>query len=94
MKKILLACGSGIATSTAVNAKLTQMLEENGYAGKFKITQCKISEVPALSAEHDFCVATTMQPTEMKCPFISGISFLTGAGLDATFQEIKTQMEK
>lgn len=94
MKKILLACGAGIATSTAVNAKITQLLDENGYAGKYRITQCKIAEVPALSAEYDFCVATTMQPSEMKCPFISGISFLTGVGIDKTVQEIKEQMEK
>ena len=30
MKKILLACASGIATSTAVNHKLSKVLDEKG----------------------------------------------------------------
>ncbi|WP_270364345.1 hypothetical protein [Enterococcus malodoratus] len=47
MKNILLACGSGIATSTAVNGKISKVLDDNGYKGKYKITQCKIlSHIP------------------------------------------------
>lgn len=34
MKKILVACGSGIATSTAVNNKVKDLLNKNGYKGK------------------------------------------------------------
>ena len=43
MKKILLACGSGICTSTAVHKKVEEMLISKGYAGQFEITQCKVS---------------------------------------------------
>ena len=49
MKKILLACGSGICTSTAVHQKVAQMLDDKGFAGQYEITQCKVSEAPSES---------------------------------------------
>ena len=54
MKNILLACGSGIATSTVVHKKIADILDENGFQGQYKITQCKVSEAPAKSASYDF----------------------------------------
>ena len=36
MKRILLVCGSGICTSTAVNQKVTKALEERGLKGQFQ----------------------------------------------------------
>ena len=51
MKNIILACGSGIATSTAVAAKIKDLLNANGYEGEFKITTCAISEAPSAQAE-------------------------------------------
>ena len=56
MKNILLACGSGIATSTVVHKKIADILDENGFQGQYKITQCKVSEAPAKSASYDFLI--------------------------------------
>jgi PTS system galactitol-specific IIB component len=94
MKSILLACGSGIVTSTAVNDKLTKELNKRGYEGKFKITQCRVSEVVAKSTLFDFCVATSQVPTDAQCPVIRGIAFLTGIGVDAVMEEVIKEMEK
>lgn len=47
MKKIVLACGSGIATSTAVANKVSAFLNENGMAGQYTIVQCAIAEAPS-----------------------------------------------
>jgi len=43
MKRILLVCGSGICTSTAVNQKVSKALDERGLKGQYKITQGKAS---------------------------------------------------
>jgi PTS system galactitol-specific IIB component len=94
MKNILLACGSGIVTSTAANDKLSKELNKRGYEGKYKITQCRISEVVAKSTLFDFCVATSQVPAEAKCPVMRGIPFLTGVGVDALMTEIIKEMEK
>ena len=45
MKKILIACGSGVATSTVANQKISAYLDEHGFSGKYKIEQCQVSEV-------------------------------------------------
>lgn len=94
MKNILLACGSGIATSTAVNAKITKILDENGYKGKYKITQCKISEATQKSSSYDFLIATTMAPKELNCPFVPGVCFLTGVNAQKSIDMILELMEK
>lgn len=94
MKNILLACGSGICTSTAARAKVEKLLNEKGYAGKYKITQCKVAEAPAMSVNYDFLIATTMAPTEIKCPFVSGVCFLTGVGIEAATKQILELMDK
>ena len=93
MKKILLACGTGVVTSTAVTAKLSKALDERGWAGKYRITQCKIAEVPAKSGEFDLCVATTMVAGEIKCPLVMGVAFLTGRGLEPVLEQIFKYLE-
>ena len=80
MVNILLACGSGIATSTAVAAKIKDLLNDNGYSGKFNITTCSIADAVGKSASADLVIATTFKPGGIDCPFISGIPFLTGMG--------------
>lgn len=93
MKRILMACGAGVCTSTAARTKVEKILNENGYSGQYKIEQCKIAEVPSKSADFDFVIATTMKPSGVKCPFVSGVSFLTGVGIDKTTKEILELME-
>lgn len=88
MKKILLACASGIATSTAVNHKLSCILDENGYKGKYKVTQCRVQDVAELSGTYDFCVATTNVEDEADCPVILGVAFLTGRGQEAVVEQV------
>ena len=94
MKNILLACGSGIATSTAVHGKVAKLLDGNGYKGKYKITQCKVSEAPAKSASYDFLIATTMPPQGLKCEFVPGVCFLTGVNTKPSIDKILELMEK
>ena len=62
MKKIVVACGSGIATSTAVEAKVKDLLDNNGLSGQYTITKCAIGEAPSQCADADLLVATTAAP--------------------------------
>lgn len=80
MVDILLACGSGVATSTAVAAKIRDLLDGNGYEGKYNITTCSIADAVGKSKSADLIIATTVKPGGIDCPFISGIPFLTGVG--------------
>lgn len=80
MKKIVLACGSGIATSTAVAHKVADLLDANGYKGEYKIVQCAIAEAPSQCADADLLVATTVAPQGLTCDYVNGVPFLTGMG--------------
>jgi PTS system galactitol-specific IIB component len=86
MKKILVACGTAIATSTVVAKKLQEQLEKRGIA--VKIDQCKASEVPGKAAGYDLVVATTEVGDTKGKPLVRTLSFLTGVGVDADVQKI------
>ena len=79
MKHILMACGTGICTSSAVRERVCRFLDSMGYAGRYAVTQCKMADVPALAATHDFVISTTMIPGTLDIPYVNGVPFLTGA---------------
>jgi PTS system galactitol-specific IIB component len=94
MKKILLVCASGIATSTAVNHKLSSILDERGYKGKYQVTQSRVEDAYPISGEYDFCVSTTNMDQKIKCPVALGVAFLTGRGQDAVVEQILGYMDQ
>jgi PTS system galactitol-specific IIB component len=86
MKKILVACGTAIATSTVVAKKLEEKLRALGLA--VHIDQCKTSEVAARAAGYDVIVSTTEVGDARGKPVVRTLSFLTGVGIDADVQKI------
>lgn len=94
MKKILVACGSGIATSTAVNNKIKNTLDENGYKGKYELKQIKVNEAPGLSKGYDLLISTTQRPPKLECEYMSAVPFLTGVNLQPTIDKLLKFMEK
>lgn len=94
MKKILVACGSGIVTSTTVLTKLKALLDNNGFSGQYRINQIKVTEAAGKSDSADFLIATTVKPENLKCEFVSGIPFLTGMNLKETEDKIIELMKK
>jgi len=94
MKKILLVCGSGICTSTAVKAKVTKALDERGLKGKYEITQGRATEVAAKSADFDMVISTTVLGVECHCPLVMGTQFLLGRGTEPVVDKIVEILEK
>ena len=91
-KTILFACGTGIATSTAVNVAVTEEMKKRGLT--FNAQQAKATEVPSLADNVDFIVATTPISTSVTKPVIKGLAFLTGIGKDKVLDEIEAQLRK
>ncbi len=85
-KRILVACGTAIATSTVVARKIEEELEKRGM--KVDITQCKASEVPSKVEGHDLVVTTTMVSGTGSIPVIHTVSFLTGIGVEQDIEKI------
>ena len=76
MKKILVACGTGMATSTMISEKIKGILEDNGIDSI--ITQCILSEIASNAANVDLIVTSMKVDEEYKAPVLLGTAFLTG----------------
>jgi PTS system galactitol-specific IIB component len=85
-KKVLVICGTGVATSTVVAMKIKDFCESRGIA--IAVTQGKVMDIVRGIAGYDLIVATTPIPATVQIPVIEGLSFLTGIGLDATLEKI------
>jgi PTS system galactitol-specific IIB component len=74
-KVILVACGTGIATSTVVCKKVEDLIAANNLNAR--VIQCKISEVPGYQDDADLLVTTTIAPRTYTIPVIKAINYLT-----------------
>lgn len=93
MKKMLIMCGTGIATSTVVVKKVKNFLEENNLTDKVKIYQGKIAEEINRLNDYDIVISTTIVPDEFKEKVINGIALLTGVGVKEMFEKVKKEIE-
>jgi len=85
--KIVVACGTAIATSTHVAIKITELLEERGL--KIHTIQCRVLEVPSFATNADLVVATAQVPYDIDVPVVDGIPFLTGIGVKEVVDKIE-----
>lgn len=86
MKKVLVACGNGIATSTVVAIKIREKCADEGIQAM--ITQCKLLEVPSKAEDYDLVVTTGNYGGQISTPIVGAISLLTGIGQEATLEKI------
>jgi len=85
-KVILVACGTGIATSTVVCKKVEDLIKANNINAR--VIQCKISEVPGYEDEADLLVTTTIASRAYKIPVIKAINYLTNINTQKVDQAI------
>ncbi|EOT40120.1 PTS sugar transporter subunit IIB [Enterococcus dispar] len=92
MKRILVACGNGIATSTVVASKVKEYLTEQGL--QVETTQTKLMEVPGKVQGYDLLVTTGQFDGQTgDVPVVKGMPILTGIGADKTMEEILSQLQ-
>ena len=91
-KKLLVICGTGIATSTVVAMKIKSHCEVRGIA--VDITQGKVMDIVRGIEGYDLIVSTTPIPATVKIPVIEGLPFLTGMGIDATLEKIVAALQQ
>ena len=91
MKKLLIACGAGIATSTIVVNKVEELVKKHGL--DVDIKQIKIAEAASLQHEADLIVSTTMLPTTYSIPAIIATNYITGFGEEELDEEILSHLK-
>lgn len=83
---VLVACGSGIATSTIVAQRVEGLLKDNKI--RAEVIQCMISEVHSLQQGADLIISTTILPTNYEIPVIIATSYITGMEIEKVDQQI------
>ncbi|MGB3414610.1 MAG: PTS sugar transporter subunit IIB [Microbacteriaceae bacterium] len=89
-KRISVICGTGVATSTVIVTKVKDFLKEKGLVAD--IQQGKVSDLVTGGTTADFIIATTHIPDSITVPVVPGLPFLTGMGLDKTYDRIEELM--
>lgn len=93
MKRILVACGNGIATSTVVASKVKEYLEGRGIQAD--TTQTKLMEVPGKVQDYDLLITTgQFEGQTGDVPVVKGMPILTGIGVEQTMEEIAEKLGK
>ncbi|MFC0672442.1 PTS sugar transporter subunit IIB [Brachybacterium hainanense] len=89
-KKVLIICGTGVATSTVVAAKVRDHLAAAGIAAD--VVQGKVMDLLGGAPEADLIVATTEIPAAVEIPVVRALPLLTGVGQDAVLADIAARL--
>lgn len=77
-KKVIVACGGAVATSTVAANKIVDLCKENGV--DVEIIQCRISEIKSYLDGVSLVVPTSRLKQDLGVPVISGMPFISGIG--------------
>ncbi|MEZ5086668.1 MAG: PTS galactitol transporter subunit IIB [Tessaracoccus sp.] len=82
MKRVLVACGGAVATSTLAADRVRQLCKENGIA--VDVQQCRISELGGRAEQADLIVTTAKVSRDYGVSVIHGIAFVSGINVEQT----------
>ncbi len=83
---LLIACGSGIATSSVAVYRIEELCKEIGVNAK--IVKTTMREIPEKSSGMDLVLTTNKYSGESSCPVETVVSLLTGINAQATKERI------
>lgn len=86
MKKVIVACGSGVATSQTVASKVERILKERGIRANVEAVDIKSLDQHIRTS--DAYVAITKANKEYDIPTLNGIAFLTGMGMEEEVEKL------
>lgn len=79
--KIVVACGSGVATSEMVAAKISRLLERAGETAQ--VVAVEMAELGDALRDADAYVPVVRPDEPSDVPVINGVAFITGMNQDA-----------
>ncbi|MDR2340277.1 MAG: PTS galactitol transporter subunit IIB [Deltaproteobacteria bacterium] len=80
-KRVIVACGGAVATSTVAANKVLELCKKNAL--DIEIVQCRVSEINMNITGASLIVATSKVSKDYGVPFVSGMPFISGVGVDA-----------
>lgn len=80
-KRVIVACGGAVATSTIAANKVVELGKKNGI--DIEICQVRISEIES-NLPADLIVTTSKVKRDFGTPLITGMPFISGVGVEKT----------
>lgn len=90
-KKVIVACGGAVATSTIAANAIVELAKENNI--DIEIAQVRISEI-ASNLPADLIVTTSKVKRDFGVPLITGMPFVSELGVDKTKAKILEVLNK
>ncbi len=85
--KIIVACGSGVATSTVIASKVEEILKKNNM--KAQIIPVSLSEVPNNLKDATLVVTSMGRLEAPGVPVVVAFPYITGVGAEETDAQIE-----
>ncbi|SCC26421.1 PTS galactitol transporter subunit IIB [Gilliamella intestini] len=80
-KKIIVACGGAVATSTLAADEIKELCNENNI--ELDLVQCRINEISTFIDDADLiCTTAKMDQTFGDIPIVHGMPFVSGVGIE------------
>lgn len=86
MKKVIVACGSGVATSQTVASKVDRILKERKVSAE--VEAIDIKSLDRYIKHCDVYIALSKSNKDYGVPTLSGIPFLTGMGMEEEINKL------
>jgi galactitol PTS system EIIB component len=92
MKKVIVACGGAVATSTVAAHAIKDLCKENGI--DIEIIQIRMSEIESRCEGVDLIVTTAMIKKDFGgIPYVNGMAFLTGINKENVEKKILSYLK-
>lgn len=85
-KKVIVACGGAVATSTIAASKIEELCQRHGI--DVEICQIRISEIESHLSGTSLIVTTTRIKRDYGVPYVTGMAFISGIGVTQTEEAI------
>lgn len=90
-RKVIVACGGAVATSTMAAEEIKELCEENGIT--VEIVQCRVNEIETYMDGADLiCTTARVDRKFGDIPVVHGMPFISGVGIDALREKILTAL--
>ncbi|BCQ33405.1 MULTISPECIES: PTS galactitol transporter subunit IIB [Erwinia] len=91
-RKIIVACGGAVATSTLAAEEIKELCEEHDIT--LDLVQCRVTEIETYMDDADLiCTTARVDRTFGDIPVVHGMPFVSGVGIDALRQKILTLLQ-
>lgn len=89
--RVIVACGSGVATSQTVASKVARMLKDKKVDAEVQVINLR--EVDRYIEGSAAYISIVKNTKEYPIPVINGLAFLTGVGKDKEFEKLVKAIE-